>query len=321
MHKSLDINKILIREQVVDGLRAWLKKEGFREVDTPLLLPIPTTEPYYDLMATKIKIYGEREREAYLAPSPELQMKQIVAAGLTRIFQIGKVMRNNEGRSKLHNSEFTMLEFYREGNYLDIMEDLEKIYADLKKEKVVFKKISVVEAFEKYAGVAENDLLDEKKLLKKASEKGYQISEQTTYEEVFNQILANEIEGHLGKEQPTFLYNYPASQAALAKLCDDDQRLAERAELWINGIEIANIYSELIDADEQQKRIEAEIKECQKRGKAEIKEWDRDFVESLRKINKPLAGVAVGVDRLAMLIAGAEDIAEISWFPTKELFN
>ncbi|MCL2110171.1 hypothetical protein FWH30_01130 [Microgenomates group bacterium] len=328
MQKKVDWQKVLIREKVVDGLRGWLKREGFHEVDTPLLLSIPTTEPYYDLLETEIKIFNEAPRKAYLAPSPELQMKQIVAAGVENIFQISKVMRNNEGRSPLHNSEFTMLEFYRSrANYRDIMNDLTSMIGEIGRElghelaEKKFTKISVVEAFEKWAKIGKDELLDEKELLKKAKVKGYEVDKKTTYEEIFNQILSNEIEPHLGEEGVVFLYDYPAQEAALAKLTENDERLAERAELWIEGVEIANIYSELIDAEEQEARIKAEIVECQRRGKKEITDYDREFVASLGEIEEPLAGVAVGVDRLAMVFTGASSISEITWFPTESLFK
>ena len=172
-----------------------------------------------------------------------------------------------------------------------------------------WEKISVKQAFEKYAGIEEDVMLDEEKLKEKASEKGYQVSETTTWEEVWNQIMANEIEPELGKVRPTVLYDYPIAQAALAKKCCDP-RYAERAEVYLAGMELANIFSELTDWEEQEARCKADLLERKKLGKTEYP-MDTEFIEALKSGMPETGGIAVGVDRLVMLFSDAKNIREI----------
>ncbi len=324
--------KFFWREKTIDLLRQFFKARDFHEVETPLLVPNPGTEPYLEVFATKLQLEAEELKTAFLVTSPELQMKKLLAAGLGNIFQIGKSFRNGEGRSPTHNSEFTILEYYRQdATYLDLMNDMDTLLPYLaggmtltyqgKKYDLSCgcERIKVKEAFEKYAQINENELLDKEKLCQKAREKGYQINEKTTWEEAYNQIFLNEIEPQLGQDKPTIVYDYPREQAALAKLCDDDQNYAQRMEIYLAGLELGNGFSELTDAAEQESRCQADLRERARLGKVAYN-YDHDFIAALKEINFKAAGIAIGVDRLIMLLADTADLAEITFFPTREIF-
>ncbi len=335
------LKPFLIREQVVDAIREFFKKEGFHEVDTPLLVQSPGTEPYLEVFESELVTPGFENKKAYLLTSPELSMKKLLSAGMGSIFTICKSFRNGEGLSSFHNPEFSILEWYRvDADYTDVMKDCENLLLhiltvlklnedgknQLKYQDVIYdlstswEQISVSEAFEKYAGVSKEDMLDEEKIVLIAKEKGYQVDEQTTWEEAYNQILLNEIEPHLGKSKPTILYDYPASQAALSKKKESDPRFAERFEFFIGGIELGNAFSELTDAEEQEARMIADLQYRKKLGKVEYK-MDSDFIEALRLGMPRTGGIAVGVDRLVMLFSDSASIKDTLLFPVDDVFD
>jgi elongation factor P--beta-lysine ligase len=186
--------------------------------------------------------------------------------------------------------------------------------------QVPWERISVSEAFQKYAQVSQDELLDRDKLVAKAQAKGYQVNEATTWEEAYNQILLNEIEPHLGKTKPTILYDYPVSQAALAKKKNSDPRFSERFEFFIAGIELGNAFSELIDAHEQEQRMTDDLEARKIMGKVEYK-MDQDFIDALKLGMPPTGGIAVGVDRLIMLFADVPSIKDTLLFPIEDIFE
>lgn len=335
------LKPFLIREQVVDAIREFFKKEGFHEVDTPLLVQSPGTEPYLEVFESELVTPGFENKKAYLLTSPELSMKKLLSAGMGSIFTICKSFRNGEGLSSYHNPEFSILEWYRvDADYTDVMKDCENLLLhiltvlklnedgknQLEYQGVIYdlstswERISVSEAFEKYAGVSKEDMLDEEKIVLIAKEKGYQVDEQTTWEEAYNQILLNEIEPHLGKSKPTILYDYPASQAALSKKKESDPRFAERFEFYIGGIELGNAFSELTDAHEQEARMIADLRYRKELGKVEYK-MDSDFIEALRLGMPRTGGIAVGVDRLVMLFSDSASIKDTLLFPVDDVFD
>lgn len=182
-------------------------------------------------------------------------------------------------------------------------------------------RISVAQAFQKYAQVDTKTLLDEQKLLQVGKDKGYQVDENTTWEQIYNQIFANEIEPELAKlNTPMIVYDYPVSQAALSRKKKSDPRFAERFEFYIAGLEIGNAFSELNDAVEQEARIDVDLLQRDKLGKVKYGK-DQDFVEALREGMPESAGIAVGVDRLVMLLSNSENISETLFFPAKEVFE
>ena len=325
-----------VREQVIDAIRAYFKVRGFHEVETPLLLKAPSTEPFLEVFETSLTNDLGQSRQAFLPTSPEFAMKKLLCAGSGSIFQLTKSFRNGEGASPRHNPEFTILEWYETpGDYMSVAKDFEKLMKFILQKiapdssKLSYKgkeydlsrpweKISVAQAFSRYAGIDTETMLSEAKLKEQAKQKGYQVTPETTWEQVWNQIIANEIEPKLGLTGPTILYDYPISQAALAKKASDG-RFAERWEVFMAGMELGNCFSELSDAQEQEARCEADLLERKKLGRREYP-LDQDFIEALKMGLPDTGGIAVGVDRLAMLFADADSIDEVIFFPASEIF-
>jgi elongation factor P--beta-lysine ligase len=166
----------------------------------------------------------------------------------------------------------------------------------------------------KYAGVDGDVLTDAGRLRGAVREKGYNVDENTNYEQLFYLIFLNEIEKKLGAKKPVILYDFPAQMASLAKLCEDDPAYAQRFEVYVDGIELCNAFTELNDPEEQRKRLEREKRERAAAGR-EVYDIDESFIEALRFGMPPSGGNALGVDRLMMLIFGVEEIKNILYFP------
>lgn len=328
----------LVRERVIDAIRAFFKERGYHEVETPLLVRCPGMEPYLDVFQTAWQTARGRRFVGYLTTSPEYAMKKLLAAGIGPIFQICKSLRNGEEVSALHNPEFTILEWYHpHADYLDLMGESEELFryiglavdptskgASLRYQGQridigsPWDRLTVREAFQRYAGVDLHD--DPDRLVEAAEAKGYRVTAETTWEQAYHQIFLNEIEPHLGRRTPTILYDYPISMAALAQPSSRDPSVAERFELYVAGIELANAFGELTDAAEQRRRLEAERDERRRLGKT-LYDVDDDFIRALATGIPPSAGIAMGVDRLAMLFADVTSIREVLWFPADELFG
>lgn len=327
----------LVREQVIDQIRAFFKKNGFNEVETPLLVRSPGTEPYLDVFATQIEVVDGRKMAGYLLTSPEFAMKKLLVAGLSNIFQICKSFRNGEGIGPTHNHEFTILEWYRaNADYTHIMNDCENLVLQLAK---VFRnnqdlstfnyqnrvynlnpnwpRLTVAKLFELHTG-ATKDQLTTDALIEVARQHQLQAD---NWDDAFNLLFANYIEPELQKmNQPVFVYDYPIQQAALAKRKLDDVRFAERFELYFGGIELANAFSELTDADEQKKRFLSELAIRAELGKTAY-QLDQDFIDALEIGMPESGGVALGVDRLIMLMADVPSIKDTLFFPVEEVFS
>lgn len=331
--------KILVREQVLDGIRAFFKQEAFHEVETPLLVKSPGSEPELEVFATSLKHLSGKEDAAYLLTSPEYAMKKLLVAGMGSIFQICKSFRNIESLGGTHNPEFTILEWYHTpGDYVTVMDDTEallrflydRIIADgkylLKYQGRTFdlnghfSREKVADLFQKYLGITSDTLLSREKLAEVCQEKGFQVEADTAWDELYYQLFLNFIEPALAEsDKPVFVYDYPAQQAALSKKKLDDPRFAERFELYLGGLELGNAFSELADADEQEARLRAELELRAAKGKLKY-ELDEDFIAALRAGLPPTGGIAVGVDRLVMLFADVADINDTLFFPAREMF-
>lgn len=334
-----------VREQVIDAIRSFFKSRGFHEAEVPLLLPTPSTEPFLEVFKTELKDDQGHRWDGFLPSSPEFALKKLLSAGSGSVFTITKSFRNGEGRSSRHNPEFTILEWYHTpGDYMTVATDFEQLMIYILdslrslrhgsgevstpvlmyqgKEyslKAPWERISVAEAFEKYAGIGVETMLDDVKLKEAGKRKGYQVGEETTWEEIWNQIIANEIEPKLGVSRPTILYDFPVSQAALARKAKDT-RFAERWEVYLAGYELGNCFSELTDWREQEARCKADLLERKKLGKTEYG-MDTDFIEALKLGMPETGGIAVGVDRLVALFADTPSIADTLFFPVEELFS
>lgn len=319
-----DVARLLARERVIDGIRAFFKARGFHEVETPLLVAHPGMEPHLEVFQAALVTAGGARADAYLTTSPEYAMKKLLVAGLDRIFQVCKAFRNREDVSRAHNPEFTILEWYRaNADYTAVMDDCEALFDALAGDRAdlrpPFERLSVRDAFARDAGVDLDAALTLESMAPIARGKGYAVDEDTSWEQLFHQILLNEVEPNLGRDRPTVLYDYPISLAALARARPDDPRYAERFELYAGGLELGNAFSELTDPSEQRRRLTAERAERITAGRT-VYDLDEDFIRALELGMPPSAGIAVGVDRLVMLLTGATAIRDVLWFPAGEVF-
>jgi len=277
-------------------------------------------EPYLDPFDTKVTDVHEHTHDARLITSPEYVCKKLLAAGFEKIYDMGPCFRNKEAFGGLHNPEFTMLEWYRaHADYTELMDDIDNLLSALQKSDVACDRFSMRDLFRMYCDIDLNDLLEEESLIGFVTERGYEVSEHDRYEDVFYRVFLREIEPKLGVDRPCMVYDYPSQMAALSRLKKDDERYAERVELYIDGIEIANGFSELIDGEEQRERLLEEQRLRAALGRS-VYDIDDDFVDALSAM-KPSAGIALGVDRLVMALIGTKKIGDVLAFPAAELFN
>jgi len=337
--------RYFVREKVLRAIRLFFDNQQFHEIEAPLLIANPPAESYLDVFETKLFDRHRKALPGYLSTSPEVPLKKLMVAGLGNCYSLTKSFRNMETQSKLHNPEFTILEWYRIGvDYKEIMRDCEKLVGFIhqyvhspqaKKENEVaplvyqgktirldapWERLTMAEAFAKWAGVDFVSFLDTESAKRIAEKKGYLVGKETTWEELYNQIFLNEVEPHLGIGKPTILYEFPGSMAALARRKQSDPRFAERFEFYIEGLELGDCYSELTDWKEQEERFEHELQEIKRMGKTAY-DYDHDFIDALRVGLPECSGIAIGVDRLVMLFADAKSIQETLLFPVEELFG
>jgi len=328
------------RALILKAIRDFFWENDFLEVETPQLVPLPSMEPYLEVFETQLLDQNRQPARAFLTSSPEYSMKKLLAQGSGSLFQICKSFRNGEGVSSRHNPEFTILEWYRtDADYTAIMTDCENLFRFIGKRlnphppqnTITFRgktydlnrkweRLSVAEAFHRYASLDVDTFLDESRIKAAAQKKGYQVSENSTWEEIYNQIFLNEIEPHLGQDRPCILYDYPTSQAALSRKKENDPRFAERFEFYVAGLELGNAFSELTDWQEQLHRLQADREEKIKLGRT-VFDVDMEFIEALKSGMPKCAGIAVGVDRLVMLFTGAQNIQETLAFPATNLWE
>lgn len=347
LHKNPKLwQRYFIREKVLTAIRRFFFDRGFHEVETPYLTATLPPESYLDIFETTLLSRDRTPHRVFLPTSPEPFIKKLLVAGIGNCFAIPKSFRNAEDAGGTHNPEFTILEWYRvNADYTDIMKDCEElllfINAYLQRTgghqdgsrpaqltyqgkpvdlSAPWERLSMNEAFLRYAGFPVTDGLTLETLGPIARKKGYRVSTGDTWEEVFHQILLNEIEPHLGVGKPTILYDYPAELAALSRKKKRDRRFAERFEFYIEGLELGDAYSELTDWKEQKKRFDEESRERKRLGKVSHP-VDMDFIEALKAGMPPSGGIAVGVDRLIMLFADVTDISDTLLFPGRDLFE
>jgi lysyl-tRNA synthetase class 2 len=337
--------RLRARAAMTAAARDFFGGQGFTEVETPALQVSPGMEPWLVAFETRLRepfAPGEG-RAMYLHTSPEFAMKKLLAAGIERPFQLARTYRNAE-RSPTHHPEFTMLEWYRAGEgWRATAADCEGLLrqtlaaapAALRggmggftwggavcDPALPWEYLSVAEAFAQHAGV---DVLatapapqtpDAAALAAEAQRIGVHVGAADAWEDVFFRIFLERIEPHLGQGAPTVLYDWPISMAALARPHRTDPRLCERFELYVCGMELANGFGELTDADEQRRRFEADMEE-KARLYGERYPIDEDFLAAL-PLMPEASGSALGFDRLVMLLLGAPRIEDIQWTPAAE---
>jgi len=291
------------RARIIRKIRQFLSERGYLEVETPHRIPAPAPESHVDAVPSG---------QWFLHTSPELCMKRMLAAGYEKIFQICRCWREGE-RGSQHIPEFTLLEWYRVmSDYLTLMDECEALIQSLAVEiglgeSVTFRghnvllaspweRITIEEAFNRYAKIPAKEALKQ---------------------DLFDEIMVQDIEPWLGIKKPAFIYDYPAERRAMARLKKDNPAVAERFELYLGGVEIANAFSELIDAEEQRKvfHVEAEVRRSLEKP---IYPMPKKFLDELEDL-PPSAGIALGVDRLVMVFLDATKIDEVIAFTPEEL--
>jgi lysyl-tRNA synthetase class 2 len=320
------------RARIVAAVRAFFAARGFVEVETPALQVSPGLEPHLKAFATELhEPFGAHpNRRLYLHTSPEYAMKKLLVAGVPRLYQLARVFRN-EQRSDTHHPEFTMLEWYRaEADPRMLIEDCEVLLQKVAHVagratwcwqgntcdvRAPARRVSVAEALGEYAGIDVLALADDVDGLKREAQRlGVATQDHDTWEDAFFRVFLAAVEPHLGVGAPTILHDYPIALAALARPTYGDPRVAERFELYVAGLELANAFGELTDAAEQRRRF-ARDNDTRQRLYGERYPVDEDFLAALGHGLPTSAGIALGFDRLVMLAVGAETIDDVLWAP------
>ncbi|MEA3470533.1 MAG: EF-P lysine aminoacylase EpmA [Thermodesulfobacteriota bacterium] len=307
MDERLSLRKrkkaLTTRAKMIQAIRRFFTDRDYLEIETPLRVPTLAPESHIDAIPSD---------GWFLHTSPELCMKRLLAAGFPRIFQISHCFRKGE-RGRLHVSEFALLEWYRAGiDYLDMMDECEDLFIfvagqlgfgktikyqgkpiDLTKP---WERISVKKAFEAYSSLSPEEAIKEGR---------------------FDEIMVGEIEPNLGENKPSFLYDYPVSLGSLARVKKEDPSVAERFEIYAGGLELANAFSELTDAKEQRKRFQKEDEFRRRSGKTAYPVPEK-FLDALSRMPES-SGIALGVDRLAMIFTDSSSIDEVVAFTPEEL--
>ncbi|HEX9169119.1 MAG TPA: EF-P lysine aminoacylase EpmA [Roseiarcus sp.] len=322
------------RAQVTSFVRRWFDAKGFIEVQPAALQASPGNETHLHGFKTALILPDGSPRDAWLHTSPEFAMKKLLAAGETRIYALTGVFRNRE-RTALHAPEFTMLEWYRTNAPLErLVEDCAALtalaahvagaetFAFRGREADPFEPpelLTVREAFRRYAGVDIYDSLpaggrpDAETFASQARDSGLRVPPDDGWSDIFSRLLSERVEPNLGIGRPTILYEYPTSEAALARLKADDPRVAERFEFYCCGVELANAFHELADPSEQRRRFAADM-EQQQRVYGTSAPIDEDFLAALAQL-PDACGAALGFDRLMMLATRAETVEAVQWTP------
>ncbi len=329
-HDGLLRQRLFVRARIMAAIRDYFRNQGFQEVETPQFVSGTGNEGHIDFFESELRLPAKRLRGVLIA-SPEHHMKRLLSAGFERIFQLVRCFRNGE-RSPCHLPEFTMLEWYRAyADYHAVMEDVEKLVAYVCHQvsgrnwlehggqrvelAAPWPRLTVTEAYSRYAGISLQACPDATSLRHAAAAHGYRsITEQDSWEDAFHKVLVDRVEPGLKELGAVFLLDYPVALGALARRKPGCSGLAERAEAYIAGMELANGYSELNDAAEQEERFCREAQRRRAFGLPPVN-TDVDFLHMLQCGMPPAGGMAMGVDRLVMLCTGATSIDEVVAFP------
>jgi lysyl-tRNA synthetase class 2 len=304
------------RARLLAGIRDFFRQAGVLEVETPACSRFGVTDPAIESFTTRYTGPGAAHgADFYLHTSPEFPMKRLLAAGSGAIYQLCRVFRNGE-QGRLHNPEFTLLEWYRPGfDHHDLMGEVAALIEALSAQPLMQERLSYAEAFQRYLQLDPHSA-SSNRLRACAIERGIAGAERLPLEgrdAWLDLLLSHLIEPHLGSAGMTFLYDYPATQAALAQLRSGDPPVAERFELYLAGVEIANGFHELTDVDEQRSRFHEENRRREVMGLPRVA-MDENLLAALEAGMPPCAGVALGVDRLLMVLIGSTRIREVIAF-------
>ena len=311
------------RQRLAQAVRAFFTARGYAEVETPCAVATPGEEVHLAAFATEQVGPTGARRKLWLHTSPEFAMKKLLAGGAGPIFQIARAWRNGEG-SDLHAAEFTMLEWYRpHAGMADLIAETAALLRavlppvvtcrGVTTDLVTAEVLTVADAFARHAGADVLATAGDADAL--AAQAGTRRRDGETWEDLFFRLLLERIEPRLGRAHPTFLTHWPAAQAALARRDPADPRVAERFELFVCGIELANAFVELTDAAEQRARFIAD--RARRHALTGADDWplDEDLLAALEHGLPQCAGIAMGFDRLAMIAAGVPRITDVQWLP------
>ena len=304
----------LARSKIISETRNYFDSSGFIEVETPMMHPIPggaAAKPF-------VTHHNALGMDLYLRIAPELYLKRLVVGGFEKVYEINRNFRN-EGLSTKHNPEFTMLEFYTAYEdyefQMDFVEALIKHLSNLEQSKRSFKKfkrVSFDEALAKNTSLNKKDLDDIDSLRKFAQSLKIENFKNLSIGKLKAEIFESEVEDKLS--EPTFIYKYPLEISPLSRKSEGDEGYVDRFELFIDGKEIANGFSELNDPEDQLERFKMQMEDKEK-GDEEAMEMDLDYIEALEYGLAPCAGVGIGLDRLVMLLTGIDSIRDVILFP------
>jgi elongation factor P--(R)-beta-lysine ligase len=331
--RHADIRPFLMaRSAITRAVRAWFDEQGFAEVETAILQVSPGNETHLHAPRTELTSADGARATRYLRTSPEFACKKLLAAGEAKIFEFARVFRDRE-RGDLHLPEFTMLEWYRaDAGYDFVMADSVVVVAHAAQATGIGQfsfrgriadpfaepeLLTVAAAFDRFCGI---DLLativdgkGDRGALATAAKQQVRIADDDTWSDIFSKILVEHVEPNLGQGRLTLLFEYPAPEAALARTKASDPRVAERFEIYACGVELANGFGELTDAEEQRRRFTQAMDEKQRRY-GERYPLDEDFLGAVAAMPEA-SGVALGFDRLVMLASGATRIDQVVWTP------
>ncbi|OOF57120.1 elongation factor P--(R)-beta-lysine ligase [Rodentibacter genomosp. 2] len=309
---SASIKNLLARAKIIAEIRRFFTDRGLLEVETPILSEFGVTDLHLSTFSTEfIAPLNEHSKTLWLSTSPEYHMKRLLAAGSGPIFQISKVFRNEEAGNR-HNPEFTMLEWYRPHfdmyRLINEVDDLLQQILDCKPAE----SMSYQFVFQEYVGL---DPLSasRKELVEAARQYNFMAEEDEDRDTLLQFLFSEVVEPQIGQDTPVAIYHFPSSQAALAQLSPEDQRVAERFEFYYKGLELANGFHELTDANEQWHRFEQDNRQREKLGLPE-RAIDERFLSALQAGIPNTSGVALGVDRLIMIALGVSSINEVLSF-------
>ncbi|TAK04266.1 EF-P lysine aminoacylase GenX [Patescibacteria group bacterium] len=338
------------RQRLNDLIRSFFRSRGYAEVETPTLVASPDLAPNFTYFETTLVAPGEKPRQGALITSPEFSMKKLLGQGMEKIFTLARVFRNDEdlggtpstGSGQVHNPEFTMLEWYKQGaDYHEMMDETEALVreacaafskpatsplergepacrqAGMRGSAGAFRRLRVRDLLLDTAGV-DLDTASAADLAEACDRLGLHRDAADTESDLFYRLFLAKAEPSIGTV-PTFVYDYPLCQAALAAKTADG-KYAQRVELYVDGVELANGFTELTDATEQRARFEAERAERVASGKSAFP-VDEELLALLPSVRSPTYGNALGIDRLHMLCIGTKEIGDVLLFPASKLFK
>jgi lysyl-tRNA synthetase class 2 len=318
-HRELDLignpevrELFMLRARVVSAVRGFLDSEGFVEVETPVLQPL-----YGGALARPFTTHHNAlDREFYLRIATELYLKRLIVGGLERVYELGKDFRN-EGVDTTHNPEFTMLEWYEAyADYMDVADRFERLMAAVGEVAGVtvppFRRERLCESILERTGIDVLAFPDRDALAGEMRARGLAAPEDDTWPQLVDELLSKHVEPAL--REPTILYDYPVEMSPFAKRHRSDPRLVERFEAYVDGIEVANAFTELNDPDEQRRRFEAQ-RALAGAGDEETQPYDEAFLQALEHGMPPTGGIGIGIDRLVMVLTKTKSIREVVLFP------